>query len=38
MLCPPRIHVFDVGDVMRALAKIAERYPAGLGEYDVLYL
>ncbi len=28
----------DVGAVVKALMKIAERYPAGVGEYDVLYL
>jgi len=38
VLCPPRIHGPDVGAVVKALVKIAERYPAGLGEYDVLYL
>jgi predicted nuclease of predicted toxin-antitoxin system len=38
VLCPPRIHGLDVGAVVKALVKIAERYPAGLGEYDVLYL
>ena len=38
VLCPPRIHGPDVGAVVRALMKIAHRYPAGLGEYDVLYL
>ena len=38
VLCPPRIHGPDVGAVVKALVDIAERYPAGLGEYDVLYL
>ena len=38
VLCPPRIHGLDVGAIVKALAEIAERYPAGLGEYDVLYL
>jgi hypothetical protein len=38
VLCPPRIHTLDVGAVVKALMKIAERYPAGVGEYDVLYL
>lgn len=38
VLCPPRIHGLDIGGVLRALARIADRYPAGLGEYDVLYL
>ena len=36
VLCPPRIHGLDIGGVVRALARIAETYPAGLGEYDVL--
>jgi predicted nuclease of predicted toxin-antitoxin system len=38
VLCPPRIHGLDVGTVVKALMEIAERYPGGLGEYDVLYL
>ena len=38
VLCPPRIHGPDVGAIVKALVEIAERYPAGLGEYDVLYL
>lgn len=38
VLCPPRIHHLDVGTVVKALAEMARRYPAGLGEYDVLYL
>ena len=38
VLCPPRIHGRDIGGVVKALATIAERYPGGLGEYDVLYL
>ena len=38
VLCPPRIHGLTVGAVVNALVRIAERYPAGLGEYDVLYL
>jgi len=38
VLCPPRIHGPDIGAVVNALVEIAERYPAGLGEYDVLYL
>ena len=32
------VHGLDVGAIVKALAEIAERYPAGLGEYDVLYL
>lgn len=38
VLCPPRIHGPDIGAVVNALMGIADRYPAGLGEYDVLYL
>jgi hypothetical protein len=38
VLCPPRIHGFDVGAAVKALMKIAERYPTGAGEYDVLFL
>ena len=38
VLCPPRIHGLDVGAVVKGLVEIAKRYPAGLGEYDVLYL
>jgi predicted nuclease of predicted toxin-antitoxin system len=38
VLCPPRIPGLDVGAVVSALVEIAKRYPAGLGEYDVLYL
>jgi len=30
--CPPRIHSLDIGSVVEALVRIAERYPAGLGE------
>jgi predicted nuclease of predicted toxin-antitoxin system len=38
VLCPPRIHGLDVGAAVNALVETAKRYPAGLGEYDVLYL
>jgi predicted nuclease of predicted toxin-antitoxin system len=38
VLCPPRIHTQNVGIVVKALQGIAKRYPAGLGEYDVVYL
>ena len=37
VLCPPRIRGLGIG-VVSALARIAERYRAGLGEYDVLHL
>ena len=33
-----RIHRLNVGAVVKALMEIAERYPAGIGDYDVLYL
>lgn len=38
VLCPPRIRGPGVGAVVRALMELAQRYPAGLGDYDVLYL
>ena len=38
VLCPPRIHGPNVGAVAKSLMEIADRYPMGLGEYDVLYL
>ena len=38
VLCPPTVHGSDVGTVVNALMKIAERYPTGLGDYDVVYL
>lgn len=38
VLCPPRVHAPDVGALSRALIRIAERYPRGIGEYDVIYL
>jgi hypothetical protein len=38
VLCPPRIHGLDIGGIVRALVRIAQRYPTGLGEYDVLFL
>ena len=37
ILCPASF-VGEVGAVTRALARVAERYPEGLGEYDVVYL
>lgn len=36
--CPPRVHDLGIGGVVRALVRLAERYPAGLGEYEVVYL
>jgi predicted nuclease of predicted toxin-antitoxin system len=38
VLCPPRIHGLGVGPVVKALMRIAARYPAGVGEYGVVYL
>ncbi len=38
VLCPPRIHGPDVGAVVNALVEIAKRYPAGLRDYNVVYL
>jgi len=38
VLCPPRMGGGNVGMIIGALIAIAGRYPAGLGEYDVLYL
>jgi hypothetical protein len=37
-LCVPRIDGLGVGAVVNALVEIAERYPAGLGKCDALYL
>jgi predicted nuclease of predicted toxin-antitoxin system len=38
VLCPPRIHTRNVGVVVKALLEITQRHPAGLGDYDVVYL
>ena len=38
VLCPPWIHGPKVGAIVKALVEIAERYPGGRGEYDVIYL
>ena len=38
VLCPPRMGGDNIGGIVRALMQIAGRYPAGLGEYDVVYL
>jgi len=38
ILCSPRLHRRDAGAMVRALVHLAERYPRGLGEYDVIYL
>lgn len=38
VLCPPTMGGGTVGLTVSALMTIAGRYPAGLGEYDVIYL
>lgn len=38
VLCPPRLRRGDVGALVRALADLKERYPRGLGGYDMIYL
>ena len=38
VLCPPRMGGGNVGVIVGALIAIAGRYPAGLGEYDVVYI
>jgi predicted nuclease of predicted toxin-antitoxin system len=38
ILCPPGMGGGNIGAIVSALIEIAGRYPAGLGEYDVLYL
>jgi predicted nuclease of predicted toxin-antitoxin system len=38
VLCPSRPQATDVGAIARALIRLAERYPWGIGEYDVMYL
>jgi hypothetical protein len=35
---PPADPRLDIGGIVRALVRIAQRYPTGLGEYDVLFL
>ena len=37
-ICPPSSTGAEIGPIARALIRIAERYPRGLGEYDVVYL
>ena len=38
VLCSSRLRGPNVGAVVKALVQLSGRYPAGLGEYDVLYL
>ena len=37
ILCPSSL-AGEVGAITQALGRVAERYPAGLGPYDVIYL
>lgn len=38
ILCPPTVRGHDIGRLAAALTRVAERFPQGLGEYDVIYL
>jgi predicted nuclease of predicted toxin-antitoxin system len=38
VLCPSRPHAADVGAIARALIRLVERFPRGIGEYDLIYL
>jgi predicted nuclease of predicted toxin-antitoxin system len=38
VLCPPSIRGFEITKITAALTRLAQKYPAGLGEFDVLYL
>ncbi|MBI3625346.1 MAG: DUF5615 family PIN-like protein [Candidatus Rokubacteria bacterium] len=38
IVCPPRIRGFEFGAIADALIRVAERYPGGLGGYDIIYL
>ncbi len=38
VVCPPKIHAATIGTVVTALIMLSRRYPAGLGDYDVVYL
>jgi predicted nuclease of predicted toxin-antitoxin system len=37
ILCPASLAA-EVGAIARALARVAEHYPAGFGQYDIIYL
>ena len=38
VLCPPSRRGSEMGRIADALARIAQRFPLGLGGYDVVYL
>ena len=38
VLCPPSHRGSEIGRIADALARMAQRFPQGLGGYDVLYL
>ena len=38
ILCPPSMRGDEFGAIADALIQVADRYPAGLGGYDVIYL
>jgi predicted nuclease of predicted toxin-antitoxin system len=38
ILCQPSIRGFETAKIVAALLRLVQRYPRGLGEFDVLYL
>lgn len=38
VICPSRVRGDEVGRIAVALTRLAERYPEGLGDYDVVFL
>ncbi len=38
ILCPPSIRGSEYRAIADALIRVAERYPGGLGGYDIIYL
>ena len=38
IVCPPSIRGSEVTEIVSRLLRQARRYPAGLGEYDLIYL
>jgi predicted nuclease of predicted toxin-antitoxin system len=38
IVCPPSIRGSEVSEIVSRLLRLAKRYPAGLGEYDLVYL
>jgi len=38
VLCPPSLRGFEIAKSAAALSRLARRFPAGLGPFDVLYL